>query len=287
MILPLLMAVADVAPAPPTPAARAEYSLPFAVRPWAPPTLVRFDSAHAANEGQRTTTSTLTAGAKVAADLGVYFRGAYTIHARETVNTAISNPAVFALYSPKLVERVRLPIFAAVVLPLGDGGGSEPDVHARTAMASAVYARQAMDNALFASNYTTFAAGIGLARVASSVTMQVEATVFQLFRSRGGALDTDPTRTNFTSGASIGYALLGFLNINAELHYQRWLSTPTPVVRDETARDQMTVGGGVRATFAIDETTIARPGIGYFQAIDAPMTSTAYRIVQADLPIVF
>lgn len=287
MILPLLMAVADVATTPTLPAAKTEYSLPFAVRPWAPPTLARFDTAHAADEGQRTTTSTLTTGARVAPDLGVYFRGAFTVHAKETVNTALANPALFALFSPAIAPRVRVPIFAAVALPLGDGGGDVPDVRARAAMASAVYARQAMDSALFASNYTTFAAGVGLARVANGLTLQVEAAVFQLLRSRGGAVDGDATRTNLTSGAHVGFAFLGFLNVSVEAHYQRWLSTPAPVRQDDSARDQLTVGGGLRATVAIDETTIARPGIGYFQAVDGPMARASYRIVQLDLPVLF
>ncbi len=269
-----------------TPAKNA-FSLAFAVRPSAPPNLIRVDSAFLMDKTQTTAVPTLTAGVKVVRDLGVYFRGAVVANAPEgqKQRSGVSNPALFALYSPEIAPKLRLPFVLALAVPLGEGGGDAPDPDPRAALATGVYARQAMDNALFAPNYYTTAFGAGLTRVDRGVTLQVEATVFQLFRGRGAAMDAERTRTNMTSGVNVGYALNDLVNLNLEAHYQRWLSTPGVVQKDSAFRDQLTMGGGIRFTI-VQDAAVLRPGIGYFRGIDAPMSRNASHIVQIDLPIV-
>jgi hypothetical protein len=185
----------------------------------------------------------------VLANLGVYFRGAMVANAPDgqPQRSGVCNPALFALYAPELAPKVRVPLLVAFAAPLGDGGGDAPDPHERAALGTGVYARQAMDNALFAPNYFTAALGGGLSRVDRGLTLQVEATVFQLFRARGGAIDAERTRMNLTSGVNACYAVADFLNLNVEVHYQRWLSTPSAVQNDGALREQLTVGGGVRS----------------------------------------
>jgi hypothetical protein len=268
--------------------AKNAFSLAYAVRPWAPPDLLRIDSAFLLSRAQSTSVPTLTVGARVVRDLGIYVRGAIVANTRddELQRSGIGNPALFALFTPEVAAKTRVPFVLAVAVPLGEGGGDAPDSDVRAAVGAGVYARQAMDNALFATNYVTTAVGAGVSRVDRGWTLQVEATFFQLFRARGGAMDAERTRSNLTSGLNVGYALTDFLNLNVEAHYQRWLSTPAIVQKDSAFRDQLTVGGGVRFTVVLENGVALRPGVGYFRGIDAPMGRNGAHIVQIDLPIV-
>ncbi len=282
--LPLPVAAAE-APPPPK---RAQFSLAFAVRPWAPPNLMRLDTAVAFDSTATTVAPTFTAGGVIAKSLGIYARLGLAMNTPSGApqRSGLANPAVFALYAPEVAPKTRVPIFVAVAFPIGEGGGDAPDKESRAALGAGVYARQAMDNALFAPNYFATALGAGLSRVDAGWTFQIEATLFQLFRARGAEVDAESTRTNLTSGANVGYAIADTLNLNVEVHYQRSLSTPANVEKDPPLRDQLTIGGGARLTFVVGEGTVLRPGIGYFQGIDAPMSRNATRIVQIDLPIV-
>ena len=94
-------------------------------------------------------------------------------------------------------------------------------------------------------------------------------------------------RAGETSGLTVGYQLVSFLTASAEVHYQRWFSTPASVRLAAAGREQATYGGGLRANIPLSDSILMRPGISYFRAFDAPMTTTNYQIVQIDLPIAF
>jgi hypothetical protein len=265
------------------------YALPFAMRPAIAGTSARIDAAYAVFEGGTTIASTATGGYKVLDDFAIYVRAAF-VHSRRDgaeSGTAASNPLVFALYTPTIAPSLRLAIFGGTTAPIGAGGGNSPDPTTRATMASGIWARQAMDNALFATNYITPTVGIGLALVRDGFTVQVDTQVLQLLRARGDAVDTDSSRTNFTSGVLVGWRFIPLLTASVEAHYQRWLSTPAAVEKDGALREQATAGIGLRANLKLDDRIVVRPGIAYFHPIDDPMAAAKYRIVQLDVPFVF
>jgi hypothetical protein len=277
----------------PTPAEKkGAYALPFSMRPAIASNLVRLDGTYASVDGGKIIVSTLTGGYKPIEsipDLGFYVRAAWvhTVPDAGSNGGGFSNPLFFGLYAPEIAPHLRLAAFVGVTAPIGAGGGNTPDAVNRGAVTGAIYARQAMDNALFAVNYLTPTAGVGLAWIDQGFTAQVEVTVLELIRARGSDLDKDSTRTNFTCGLSVGYRIIPMLTASAELHYQRWLSTPLAVEKDETKRSQATFGFGLRANLPLTKTIAMRPGIGYFQGLDDPMQLQKYRILQLDVPIAF
>lgn len=271
MIRALAVALVVLAKADP----RAAYTLPFAMRPWAPPDLVRVDAAIARHAAGTTVASTVTGGVKLHDAVGLYARTALV---REGAHVAPANPLVFGLWSPRLGPTTRLPVFAALGLPLALPLDGAVGRHAAAA-------RQQMDGALFATSYLTAALGLGLAHVERGVTIQIEAAVFDLLRLKGS--DPEPTRSNFTAGASVGWLAFGVVNVGVEVHWQQWISTPRAVRKDASARDQLTVGGGLRVNVPVFERVLARPGVGWFQAIDDPMARAGYRIVVVDVPVSF
>ena len=68
---------------------------------------------------------------------------------------------------------------------------------------------------------------------------------------------------------------------------QLWLSDAAPVKKDSAAREQATLAAGPRLHFKLGGTSWIRPGLSYSRALDKPMSSKGYGIVQLDVPVSF
>jgi hypothetical protein len=174
-------------------------------------------------------------------------------------------------------------------LPVGMGGGSKADANVALANSAGVFARSAMDNAMYAVDYFAIIPGLDLAYVNHGVTVQLEATLFELARVRGKGTPpgADASRTNLTTGLHLGYFFIPELSAGAELRYQRWLSTPALVKANSKARDTVSMAIGLRCHFKLSESAWIRPGIAYARGLDDPMAKADYNIVQLDVPVIF
>lgn len=205
------------------------------------------------------------------------------------------NPVLGATYGLKLSPDLKLAFFLGLTIPIGSGGGDDPDPGRFLARGGpGIYARSAMDNAMFAVNDFTVFPGIDFAYVSHGFTAQVEATVFQLTRVRAKSApapftNPDASRTNFTTGIHLGYFFIPMLSVGVELRHQRWLSTPTAIKNDttDTLRDTTTVAFGPRLHFKLGETMWLRPGIALALPLDDPMKKAGYKVVQLDVPFAF
>jgi len=177
------------------------------------------------------------------------------------------------------------PVPGALAIPVGMGGGDDPDTNTRTAVRAGIQARLAMDNALFAQNYLTPVVGLGAAWTYRGLTVQAEATVLQLIRVRGEAKDPDEARTNFTVGAHVGYRIIPQLTASAEVHYQHWLWTPSALA--ENLRGQFTTTLGLRANLPVTHAGILRPGVAFSLPVGGAMETNNYWEVQLDIPFAF
>lgn len=264
------------------------YSIPFQLRPAAVPNAIRLDTMFAGHndlaltgEGRFTTVSILNGAVRFTDHLGLVARVGI---AGNRDGAAITNPAVGGTYLLTLSDELRLALFLGVAAPLGQGGGNDPNPGKLAAINAGVLARNAYDNALFGVNYLTVFPGASIAYVANNVTVQLEATILQLFRARGS--DTqEASRTNFTSGLHVGYFVAPQLSLGAELRYQRFLKND--VLKDKPGIDNFTFAAGVRGHFLIADKHWFRPGLAYARGLDQPMTDLAYNIVQLDLLFIF
>ncbi len=208
-----------------------------------------------------------------------------------TDGLALVNPLVGAGYAVKLDGGFRLNAFLGLTVPIGMGGGSSPDAGALDARTKGPNTRAQLDNALFSVNDFTVIPGFGAAWVAHDWTIQAEATVLQLTRVRGEAVQREASKTNLTTGLHVGYFLLPSLSIGGELRYQRWLNAPFAVEKDPTgaSRDAMTFAIGPRFHVEVGNVGWLRPGISYQRGLDRPLAAAApnYHIVQIDIPFVF
>lgn len=289
-----------VEPSPPPPPG--PYSLPWQLRPAAASTVFRVDSSVAfydANGNSGTTAATMLLGSyAVTPHLAPVLRlGVVQNQAPGAApdGTSFINPVVGLTYA-RHTPAVRWALFAGATVPIGTGSGDQPDAATSAANTAGLQARSGMDNAMFAVNYFTGILGADLAYVGHRATLQVEATLFQLFRVRGdeaGAQSTDAARTNSTMGIHAGYFLLPILSLGAELRYQRWLTTPTRLVMGnkvdipDANKDTMTVALGPRVHFKIGRTMVVRPGVSYSRALDNPLSGASYNTLQIDVPVLF
>jgi hypothetical protein len=285
-------------PAPPPP----PYSLPWQLRPAAAANVVRSDTTAAFYDNGMgakgsTVATMLLASYKVTPSLAPMVRLGFVQNdapATGADGTSFVNPVVGATYGRK-IDAIRWAAFLGATVPVGMGGGNTPDAGAATANAAGIRARSAMDNAMFAVNYFTVIAGGDLAYVDHKLTVQLEATLFQLMRVRGetAGSSTDSSRTNSTVGLHAGYFILPVLSLGGELRYQRWLSTPTTLTMGnkvnftDAAMDTLTVAIGPRAHFQLGKGIFLRPGLSYARALDKPVSDASYNVVQVDVPLYF
>lgn len=280
-------------PAPPPP----PYSIPWQLRPVAAANALRSDTAIAFYDNGMgasgsTVASMFLASYKVTPSLAPMVRLGVSQNdgpAMVPDGTSFVNPIVGATFA-KRIDSIRWAAFLGATIPIGSGGGNSPDPGAAAANAAGIRARSAMDNAMFAVNYFTAIAGGGIAYVDHKLTVQLEATLLQLFRVRGDTAPSSPdsTRTNSTVGLHAGYFILPVLSVGGELRYQRWLSSPTPAPNFSGANvDTLTMAIGPRAHFQVGKGLWLRPGLAYARGLDMPLTTSSYNMIQVDVPFVF
>ena len=290
--------------APPAPA---PYSLPWQLRPAAAATAVRSDTAFARYEDARanggfTVASTLLASYKVPgtgegwAGLAPLVRLAVVNDSPpSTVTTgggfAIVNPLVGVTYAVPLGGGARAGFSLGATIPIGMGGGDAPDKGLVDARSAGQFARSQMDNSLFAVDDFAIIPGVDVAWVGKGVTVQAEATLFQLWRVRGAQAQPEAGKTNFTSGVHVGYFFVPLLSAGLDVRYQRWLDAPIAIDKDPTGTkvDNWTAAIGPRFHFALGGGVKAHPGVAYARGLDKPMAAATpnYHIVQLDIPVTF
>lgn len=286
----LLSSVAS-AQTPPAPwVQRAGYSIPWGLRPAIAPNLIRLDSSVALHDQGAAAAFVFTGGARpfgALPDLGLYGRIALAQNSPDhsASGTALGNPMLLALWTPRIADVFRLSLAACVTFPVGMGGGGAPDPAVRAATLSGIWTRSSIDSALFASNFAAVMAGAGFAYVARGLTVQAEVTLLELVRTRGEAVEPDENRLNFTTGMHVGFRVIPSLTVSAEARYQRWLSTPKAVENNSLLRDQLTAGLGLRANLPLGPTTLLRPGVAYFHPFGGYMGLHGYGVLSFDLAL--
>jgi len=281
------------APTPPS----APYSLPFQLRPAAAATTLRLDTAFAFYESPATHASGFTTVPILSFSYKVIKGFAPILRLGVTSNSApdptpsgfdFLNPVLGATYALELSPDFRLAFFLGFTIPIGGGGGNHPDPGDKAARGPAgLYARSAMDNAMFAVDDFTVFPGVDFAFVKGGFTAQAEATLFQLTRVRGSVDQTDSSRTNLTLGLHVGYFVIPAISLGAELRHQRWLSTPSTVTATPSSRDATTIAVGPRFHFQVSKGKWLRPGVAFAFPLDDPMKKSSYKIVQLDIPFSF
>lgn len=171
--------------------------------------------------------------------------------------TSIGNPILGARY----MFEPRLAVFATAAIPIGSGGGNDPDVNAATSNAASITARPS-DEAMFEVNYATATVGADVAYAKRGFTAQAEATLSQSVRVRGEDMAVDAGRTRASLGAYAGMFLGSHMSLGADIEVRRWLSNPTML-----DAQTLTAAIGIRGHFHIGTASV-HPGLSYTRGFD-------------------
>jgi hypothetical protein len=270
-------------------AAPPPYALPIQLRGVSPANVVRLDDSLARSDGGWTDVAVLHASWEVHPGIAPFLRVPFVGNWPQAGGAALSvaNPGVGVLFGVPPLAGWRVGLLLGATVPVGMGGGNQPNPDTAAATNAGVLARAAMDNALFSVDDLALIPGVDVAWVGRGLTVQAEATLLQLMRVRGAQVQPDPTKTNFTAGAFVGYFPLPELSVGAELRYQRWLSTPVAVAADPSTRDNLSIAIGLRGHLRAGDGRVLRPGVAFAVGLRGPLSAQDYRIVQLDLPVSF
>jgi hypothetical protein len=277
----------------------APYSLPWQLRPATPVNMFRADTS-AAFYG--------VDGASFISELGFSYKIIPSVALLTKLGFAEDSPpggaGGFGLFNPLLgghfgfwpAKSVRIGAFLGLTVPVGLGGGVDPDPGSVDVNRAAMRARGGMDDPLFMPDYLTAWPGLDVAYVTKGFTIQGEVSIAFMTKVRGPETEKS-TNVDLTMGVHAGYFLFPFLSVGMDLRHQRWLSTPAFVLRyhrpdgtedaSREIRDITTLGLGPRAHIALDEDVKFRPGLSLSFGLDRPVATSHYKIIQLDLPFTF
>jgi hypothetical protein len=197
--------------------------------------------------------------------------------------SSFGNPVAGVTYT-RSTGRRRLALSWATTVPVGTGGGDDPDPRAEKTNTAAITARPA-DSAMFEVNYLTQIVGVDAAYVNRGFTAQAAATLIPGVRVRGGG--TERFRASSAVALHLGYFLGSHVSLGGDVRYQRRLTHPAML--DAMNNDLLTVTAGVRLHLRIGD-HVVRPGISYTRgldpgALDAPWINARANTVQLDVPV--
>jgi hypothetical protein len=179
----------------------------------------------------------------------------------------VGNPIVGATHTRTTGSR-RLALFAAVAIPIGSGGGNDPDPRAAKTNAASITARP-NDEVMFAVDDATAIIGADVAYTKRGVTAQAEASLLQSVRVRGDeTTGTDAFRTRVAMGAHVGMYLGRHLSLGGDLEYRRGLD-------DDLAT--LTASIGTRVHFDVGEASF-HPGLWYTRGVSNQTNAVAIAI---------
>lgn len=282
----------DVVSPPPDRAQQDPYAAPFLMRGVNLNNAVRFDTTNApfSREGAPGVASTMMiAGAyRISNSFGVGVKlgvDRVSVSGAET-KWGFLNPQVSGMYLLRLGRGFRLAASLSASIPVGTGGGNSGDPDLVTAHKAAALARCAQENAMFGVNDMTIGYGFDVAYVRGGFTAQLGVGASTGFRVRGDEVQSDTFKANSTYGLGVGYFVMPQLSVGAELRYQHYLSTPSSVEKDPSARMNLAAAVGVRGHMKVGKVWM-RPGASYGHGIVGPVEKSGYHLVQIDMPVVF
>lgn len=209
------------------------------------------------------------------------------------------NPLVGVTYALDL-NVCKLAFFGGITLPVGTGGGNNPNLRAAKTNEASATARP-LDAAMFAANYLTTLLGADVVFVGYGVTAQAEVNLQQFARVRGdgSASAIDPFRTQAALALHLGYFIGSHFSLGVDLRYQRWLSHPKArsptgahVPLAEAKMDTLTLAAGPRVHIALGHDAWIRPGLSFLRGFDAqglsaPLLTRQTTALMLDIPVTF
>src|SRR6185436_13111069 len=187
------------------------------------------------HEPQDTVLSVLTASYDLTDRWGAFARLGLVDNDPATgeAGRGMSNPALGFTYGRPLSDRYRLGLTLGVVLPLGSGGGDDPDPAVLNAMLTATD----WGGPMYGPDHLTPYVGASLTRSAGPLTLRARSTLYDANRVKGKKADPIGPTVIFTSSDLLAdYSLSDRMSVFTQLAQTYYHNTPPFVAADATAR---------------------------------------------------
>lgn len=231
------------------------------------------------HEPQETVLSVLTASYDLSSRWGVFARLGFVNNDPASGEAAqgMSNPALGITYGLPLNDRFRMGFTLGTVLPLGSGGGNNPDPAVLDAMLTATD----WGGPMFGPNHLTPYAGVSVTHSSGPLTVRLRSTLYDANRIKGKKTDPLGSTVTFTSsGLLADYSIGDRMSVFTELAQTYYLNTPPWVAADASARGDHYLAGGVSFNFKLANGRRFEPSLLYAEAIDQPKTRRTFRLLE-------
>lgn len=299
------IAPADLPPMAPVEAAAPPPKMPapptgsFMLRPIGTVTAVRLDSLVAGYNGQPgppgvahsagwVTGSILNGSYKFSPSWGVTARIGFFDNQPTTSpsGSLVTSPMIIGTYALAF-DDIRVAFGLSASIPIGSGGGNNPDPGVAFANKQANFARSAYDGPLFNPNNMYITPSVDVGYVDHQFTVHYDLAFPVADRVRGEQQTPDASGVVLLSGLHLGYFVLPMFSLGLETRYQRFLTTFTPCTKSDTLCDNLSIAEGARLHFRVGEHNWFRPGVSFTEGVKGALKDQGFSIVQLDLPLSF
>jgi hypothetical protein len=238
------------------------------------------------HEPQDTVLSVLTASYDLTDRWGAFARLGLVDNDPATgeAGRGMSNPALGFTYGRPLSDRYRLGLTLGVVLPLGSGGGDDPD----PAVLNAMLVATDWGGPMYGPDHLTPYVGASLTRSAGPLTLRARSTLYDANRVKGEKADPIGPTVIFTSSDLLAdYSINDRMSVFTQLAQTYYHNTPPFVAADATARADHYLVGGVSFNFKLANGRSFQPSLAYGEAIDQPKTRRTFRLLELGTKLSF
>ncbi len=195
---------------------------------------------------------------------------------------ALANPMFGIASRWKIGEHFDLGATAFTAVPVGAGAYN-------TTLAAAAQQSSTIAGRMFDIDYLTAGGGVDFAWTPNAFSITTRTRFAYEMRLKGEPVDLAKQVLNTTLEFAyhpVGIGLAGGdLTVFIDPRLQVWLSTPDEVVKDPSARDQFMLGGGARWNARMGKASRFASTLGFYHAMDAPLSRTGYNQLEADLSV--
>jgi hypothetical protein len=200
----------------------------------------------------------------------------------EASATGLANPALGASLQFDLGEHFKVGGLSGATIPIGSGGGNAPAPAALRAWTNSVD----WGGAMFAVNHVDVFNGVRGAFAYDRLTVALESTLHELIRVRGEATDPIGAAATVTSTmATVSYAVHPKLTLSSALAETRFWNTPPYILESPDSRTDYFFIAGVSTSVKLGALEID-PGLLYARALDLPLSSQKFQVLELDLGFV-
>ncbi|MDP9152271.1 MAG: hypothetical protein M3O36_20290 [Myxococcota bacterium] len=192
--------------------------------------------------------------------------------------TELANGAAGLTVELHVTKHLTLAGQSGATIPFGTGGGDSVSLGEVRAWVNCIDW-----DTMFAMNHIDVFNGLRVSYEISPFTLSLESVLHELLRVRGA--DTDPVGSQATitgTSASVSYAVLPALSLSTGLSETRVWNTPYFVAAEGNSRADYFLSGAVSTTVKLHNAEL-RPALIYARALDPPLSTMGFQVIQLDL----